>query len=92
MFNRYYLRDVTGLTAHWQGCKRRVASLQSTVQYGGKRQYYWGAMQRRGSELFYGVMRPLYFQEARCFLADGCRVDLFGGCQVFLIDVMGLLL
>ena len=28
-------------------------------------------------------MRPLDFQEARCFLADG-GVDLFGGRQVFL--------
>ena len=45
MFNRDYLRDVIGLSAHWLGCKRRVAPLQSTVQYGGRRQYCGGAMQ-----------------------------------------------
>ena len=29
-------------------------------------------------------MRPLDFQEARCFLAHAAGVDLFGGRQVFL--------
>ena len=38
----------------------------------------------QGSEPFYGVMRPLDFQEARWFLSRWCGVDLFGGRQVFL--------
>ena len=47
MLNRGYSCDVTALPVLWLGGKRRVA-LQSTVQYGGREQYYGGAMQLVG--------------------------------------------
>ena len=85
MFNKGYSCDVTARSAHWLGGKKRVASLQSscnTVAEGG---IMAAQCSLQGSEPFNGLMRPLHFQGARCFLADGSGVDLFGGrLQAFL--------
>ena len=83
MFNRGYSCDVTARPAHCLGGKRRVASLQSTCKTVAEGGIMGAQCNLLGSEPFYGVMRPLDFQKARCFLADG-GMGLFGVRQVFL--------
>ena len=77
MFNRGYSRDVTPLPVHWLGGKRRVASLRSASDTVAEGSIMGEQCNLAGSELFYGVMRPLDFQESRwCFLGDGAAVEL----------------
>ena len=64
-----YSCDGTALPAHWLGGKRRMASLQVTVKYGGRRQYYGGAMQLVGIGTVLLGDEALDFQEARWFFS-----------------------
>ena len=79
--------DVTALPAHWLGGKDgwHQSSLQSTVQYGDRRQYYGGAMKLVGiGTVPRGDEAPWFPRGPLAFLADGGAVNLVGRCQVFL--------